>query len=75
MNEAQGWICGPRLYEFEGWFFEVHSFCGPWPLKKDGDLRKRAGRKFWAMWKRFDALSDEDQKKYRVGGGCLMLRG
>ena len=70
MSELRGWICGPRLYEFDGWFFEVHSYCSPWPLKKDGELRKCAGRKFWKMWHTFDALSDEEKKKFRVGGGC-----
>ena len=30
-----GYLCGPRLYEFEGWFFEDAKFTGgPWPLKK-----------------------------------------
>ena len=37
-----------------GWLFEVHSYFGPWPLKKDLDLRKRAGRKFFKMYERFE---------------------
>ena len=66
-----GFICGPRIYKYKGWFFEVHSYCGPWPLKKDGELRKRAGRVFWKVWASFDKLSKEDQEKHREGGGCL----
>ncbi len=70
MAEIHGYICGPRLYEFEGWFFEESAYGGPWPLCKNGELRKRAGRKFWAMWGRFDSLKDIEKGKYRVGGGC-----
>lgn len=66
----KGFICGPRLYRYEGWFFEVHSWCGPHPLKKDGELRKRVGRRFWAVWNRFAALSDKQKARYRIGGGC-----
>jgi len=66
----QGFICGPRLYEYEGWFFEDHAGSGPWPLKKDGELRKRAGKKFYDMYMRFSRLSKEQKAKYRVGGGC-----
>ena len=69
-DEVHGWICGPRLYEYGGWFFE-ESYCGgPWPLRKDGELRKRAGRKFWKMWKHFNSLPETEKKLYRVGGGC-----
>lgn len=71
MTKTQGFICGPRLYEFEGWFFEVHSYCGPWPLKKDGALRKRAGKVFFDIFDRFSKLSKEEQEKHRVGGGCI----
>jgi hypothetical protein len=68
--DIHGYICGPRLYEFEEWFFEEGSYGGPWPLRKDGELRKRAGRKFWKMWTKFDAMTDAQKKKCRVGGGC-----
>lgn len=69
-----GFFCGPRVYEFEGWTFEWHSYCGPWPLKKNGDPRFAAGRRFWQMIKRFDALSPEERVKCRiVDGGCTPL--
>lgn len=73
MSEIHGIICGPRLYEFEGWFFEFQPYCGPWPLKKDGELRKRAGRKFYAMIGRFCDLSEKEKERYRVGGGCVQF--
>ena len=69
----QGFICGPRLYEYDGWFFEDHQTCGPWPLKKDGDPRKRAGNVFYSMYEKFDRLSDAEKRKYRVGGGCIPI--
>jgi len=70
---ATGFICGPRLYEYDGWFFEEHAYCGPWPLKKNDDPRERAGRVFWKMWAKFDKLSKEEKLKYRVGGGCIQF--
>ena len=66
-----GFICGPRLYEFEGWFFEVSACSGPWPLKKDHDPRKRAGIVFYNMYDRFNKLTDKEKLTYRVGGGCV----
>lgn len=68
-------ICGPRLYEYEGWCFEFH-YCGPWPLRQDGELRAHAGRRFWAMIARFDALTEAERATYRAGGigGCVELR-
>jgi hypothetical protein len=71
----QGFICGPRLYRYAGWYFEYHSYCGPWPLRQNGELRARAGRKFWQMIRDFDALRKDEQDAYRVGGGCIPLQG
>ena len=67
-----GHMCGPRIYEFEGWLFE-YGYHGPWPLKKDFELRKCAGRKFWKMYDKFSDQSKEEQRKYRVGGGCVPI--
>ena len=44
MSRITGIICSPRVYEFKGWTFEVNSASGPWPLRKDGELRARAVR-------------------------------
>jgi len=65
-----GFMCSPRIYEFEGWLFEYHQ-TSVWPLKKDHGPRKRAGRKFYEMLDRFCALTDEQKKEHRVGGGCV----
>ena len=69
-----GIVCISATYLFEGWHFEFSTFGGPWPLKKDGDLRKLAGRKFWAMWSRFSVLSDKEKQKHLVTrGGCFPI--
>jgi len=74
MGVVHGWICGPKVYEFEGWFFEYgHHIC--WPLRKDGEPRKRAGDKFYDMIDRFFAQSQKEQDACRVGGGCVSIYG
>ena len=61
-------ISMPRIYEFEGCKFEYYRTkpIGPWPVKKDLDLRARAGKKFYAMLGRFLDLSIEEQEKLRI---------
>ena len=67
-----GIICTARVYQFEGWQFEFSRRNGPWPLKKNGDPRERAGRTFWAMWERFRALSKKKQHACMIErGGCV----
>jgi len=68
MSEIHGFLCGPRLYEYDGWFFENSAYGGPWPLKKDGELRERAGRVFYKMFEKWQ--SETDPESFRVGGGC-----
>lgn len=66
-------ICSPPLYEYEHdgrvWLFEFSAFSGPWPVRKDGTLYKRAGAKFYAAYEAWAAEPDREQ--YRVGGGCV----
>ena len=66
-----GWICSPRIYRFCGWLFEYPAYAPPWPLKKDGKPRERAGRVFWKVCKKFDLLTDAEKETYREGGGCV----
>ena len=73
MQKIVGFICGPHEYVFEGVHFEIHSYCGPWPLKKDGDPKARAGKKFFDLYDRFRALSKEEQEKCHLGGGCIPM--
>ena len=60
------YVCGPRVYRYEDTLFEVHSYCGPWPLRKDGAPKAHAPNAFWAMWERFRALPEAEQRKYRI---------
>lgn len=69
MSEVHGFLCGPRIYEYKGWSFE-YGMTGAWPLRKDGEPRARAGRKFYAMIGEFFALTEEEKAEYRTGGGC-----
>ena len=66
-----GWVCSSPVYAYKGWTFEVNYNSGPWPLRRDGELRKRAGRVFWRVWGEFEDLTDEQKKACRVGGGCV----
>jgi len=67
MSVRQGWLCGPKVYEYEGWLFQI-GYSGPWPLCKDGESRKRAGRVFWGVVDRWQA--EPDPESFRVCGGC-----
>lgn len=71
MIELHGFICGPSVYEYKGWTFEYGMCSGPWPLRKDGEPRKRAGRVFWKVWSEWQSLPLEEKAKTRVGGGCV----
>ena len=66
-------ICAAKVYEFDGWTFE-DSYCGPWPHKKDGELRKRAGRRFWAVYYAWSKLPEAEREKFRIGGGCQFIQ-
>lgn len=71
----KGFICSAPLYEYEYggrvWRFEYKPYFGPWPVRKDGELAKRASKRFYQM---FEAFQDEfDREQYRIGGGCIPL--
>lgn len=56
------------IYKFEGWIFEYYRTkpFPPWPLKVDGEPRKRAGKKFWDMFERFSRMDVVSQEFYRL---------
>lgn len=64
-----GHICTSRTYHYNGWDFEYGYNC--WPLKKNGELRAKCGMKFLTDIEEFFKPSDEDQKQFRTGGGCI----
>jgi hypothetical protein len=70
-TKRAGYFCGPSVYEWGGFEFEVHSYFGPWPHRKDGELRKNIPKGFWDMWERFDGLPLEEKDAARIHqGGC-----
>ena len=66
-------LCRPKLYEFEGVRFEVSITGEPFPLKKDGEPMQRAGKKFYELYNRFDAMTPEEKESHRIGGGCMII--
>ena len=70
-TRLHGFICSAPVYEYKGWLFEDHYNSGPWPLRKNGEPRKRAGDVFWRGWSEGYALPDDEKQKTRVGGGCV----
>jgi hypothetical protein len=65
-----GFICGPRIYEYKGVTIEMPAYSGPWPVNKKGEPYRRLPRGVYAIVEEFWSLSEEDQAKYRTGGGC-----
>jgi len=67
-----GFLCSTPVYKYKGWTFQYGSYgsCEPWPLKKDGELYKRAGKRFYDVFSEWWDLPEEEQEAYRVGGGC-----
>ena len=74
MSTIIGYLCSPRVYEYKGLTFEVPAYSPPWPLKKNGDPRKRMGLITWRIIEEWGKLPPKKQEKYRVGGGCMEVR-
>lgn len=70
MSEVHGFLCGPKLYEFEGLEIEFPACSGPAPLKANGDPYQRIPKHVAEKMSRFLNLSDDEMAKYRTGGGC-----
>lgn len=66
-----GFLCSARVYEYAGWIFEF-GHCGPWPLKKNGAPRKRAGRKFFKDIEPW-LIDKAKREAHRIGGGCIQF--
>lgn len=62
---GSGFICGPKVYRFKGYYFEWHSYCGPSPLNKNGELSKKIPKGFWNMIDEFQSLSLEEKENHR----------
>ncbi|MHA1253614.1 MAG: hypothetical protein ACTSRP_26815 [Candidatus Helarchaeota archaeon] len=68
----RGFICEPKIYEYENQRFTYSHLDGPWPVRKDNNKPyKRVGNKFWDLYSKFCNLSEGEQEKYYVAGGCI----
>jgi hypothetical protein len=67
----KGFVCTVPVYKYKGWFFEYKPHTGAWPLRKDGEPRKRAGDVFWCVLSEFLDIPESERKYYRVSGGCI----
>lgn len=57
-----------NIYEYGGFIFEFHSFCGPVKLKKDWSPSAREGRKFYRVIDAWLQLSKAEQETTRIFG-------
>jgi len=64
------YICSGRQHEYKGVIIEVPGIGGPCVVKPNGDIYQRLTKKQVATLREFFGLSDEEKKRYRIGGGC-----
>ena len=64
-----GFLCSTPRYKYKGVHFE-YGYFGPEKLTADGEPAKRQGDKFYKAIEEWESLPEEEQEKYRVGGGC-----
>jgi len=64
-------MCSQSIYEYKGWTFEYGLYQEPWPLRKDGEPRKKAGATFYKIFLAF--INEPDWDKYKISGGCERL--
>ena len=65
---------GGNQYRFKGFFFEIHKYCGPCPLKKNGDPSvAKPSKLFWEVVSEFCRLPEAEQKKHMAweSPGCV----
>jgi hypothetical protein len=68
-GKINGIITLADIYEYGGFVFEFHKFCGPCKLRKsDWNPAARQGRKFWKMLNRWIRLSEKEKEKTRIFG-------
>jgi hypothetical protein len=66
-NGGHGFLCGPSIYEFQGFLFEWHSYMGPCPLRRDNmNPRKTIPKGFWDMIEIWQKKLKCEKQKYLV---------
>ena len=65
-TELVGFLCWHPEYDFEGFLFEWHSYCGPMQInRRNGEVRVTVDRGFYDAMDRFRELSEKEQETYR----------
>ena len=59
-------VCYSLVYRYKDYYFEWHSYSGPAPLRKDGEISERFPKGFWDMVDEFQLLTEEEKVEYRV---------
>jgi hypothetical protein len=71
-RSPDGRVCAiidtPDIYEYKGFIFEVHRYCGPCKLKKNFDPAAAMGRRFWQVWDEWNKLSDKEKAATQIAG-------
>lgn len=57
-----------NIYSYGGFLFEMHFFCGPQKLNKNGEPASRMGRKFFKAFSEWNKLTKKQQEKTRISG-------
>jgi len=63
-----GIICLGNIFNYKGFLFEDHHYCGPVPLRKDGEMSRRIRKGFYDAYYEFKQLNKTDQETFRVFG-------
>lgn len=63
-----GFVCGFHpVYLFRGYYFEVHLYHGPIPVRKfDHDPRRAIPTGFWDAWEAFDKLDKRFKEVFLI---------
>ena len=56
------------IYEYKGFIFEHHRYCGPCKLKKNWEPAAAMGRKFWKAWSEWYKLTKEEKAATQISG-------
>lgn len=68
-GKVNGIITLADIYEYGGFVFEFHKYCGPCKLRKsDWEPAARQGLKFWRTIDRWIELPDEEKEETRIFG-------
>jgi len=57
-----------NIYEYGGFTFEIHRYCGPLKLNKDWQPAARMGRKFYSVYYEWHKLPDAEKLKTQISG-------